>query len=62
MFEKALFPTAMSTRGMGVFRELLLGGTARDVVRHTKIPNRFVIEFSTTIGSHLDFLVSFFSS
>lgn len=36
MFEKALFPTAMSTRGMGVFRELLLGGTARDVVRHTK--------------------------
>ena len=29
---------AMSTRGMGVFRELLLGGTARDVVRHTKRP------------------------
>ncbi len=29
---------AMSTRGMGVFRELLLGGTARDVVRHAKRP------------------------
>lgn len=28
----------MSTRGMGVFRELLLGGTARDVVRHAKRP------------------------
>jgi nucleotide-binding universal stress UspA family protein len=38
MFEKVLFPTAMSTRGMGVFRELLLGGTARDVVRHAKRP------------------------
>ena len=29
---------AMSTRGRGVFRELLLGGTARDVVRHAKRP------------------------
>ncbi len=29
---------AMSTRGMGVFRELLLGGTARDVVRHARRP------------------------
>ena len=28
----------MSTRGRGVFRELLLGGTARDVVRHAKRP------------------------
>jgi nucleotide-binding universal stress UspA family protein len=30
---------AMSTRGRGVFRELLLGGTARDVVRHAKRPD-----------------------
>ncbi len=28
----------MSTRGRGVFREILLGGTARDVVRHAKRP------------------------
>ena len=29
---------ALSTRGRGMFRELLLGGTARDVVRNAKRP------------------------